>query len=123
MQALLREHKVTQVDLARMIGAGQSTVNNWCRGYRHIPDGRARQICDVLGIQKEELETGRRVIPEYLPDVVKVIRCRECRYYVPSSSVCVVYNFHPVVREDYCSYARLRDRKAEAEVAARLGRE
>lgn len=97
MQALLREHKVTQVDLARMIGAGQSTVNNWCRGYRHIP--------------------------EYLPDVVKVIWCRECRYYVPSSSVCVVYNFHPVVREDYCSYARLRDRKAEAEVAARLGRE
>lgn len=123
LQGILDAHHVSQRDLAQMIGVCTSTVSTWCCGARPLPLERAAQIVEALDLDPGELETGRRkAIAVHLPKTVEVIRCKDCRYFVPSTSVCVVFNYHPVIKADYCSYGRHRDDAAEAKAATEIVR-
>lgn len=41
-------------------------------------------------------------------DVVEVVRCKDCKWYVAQKMKCMLYEIH-MVKNDYCSYGKRRE--------------
>lgn len=47
---LMREHDVSDIDLAQRLNVNRSTVWRWRCGTHAIPDRRKAQVAEVLGV-------------------------------------------------------------------------
>lgn len=58
LQSIIRQHKLTQKELAENLGVPKSTVNNWIKLNRSIPAEQIIPICEFLGVSPYYLLTG-----------------------------------------------------------------
>lgn len=52
---LRNEKKLTQADMAEMLGIAVSTYNTYENGQRKVPENIAANIAKILGVKKEDI--------------------------------------------------------------------
>lgn len=63
LNSFLRQHGITQLQVARMLNTSQSLINAVLCGRRPLTDGMLLRLADAYGIDVRYLRTGR-VLPE-----------------------------------------------------------
>lgn len=75
LQSALREKKLAQKDLAKMLQTGTSTVSNWIKRGTIPSADTAVKIAQFLGVSVEWLVTGRDAVSEtFSREEVEVVR-------------------------------------------------
>lgn len=75
--------RLSQREIARLLGVHSSIVNHWARGSRPIPEDRIGSVADILGVTVEDLTAPKRrvrIVRHPLPPLTwaYVQKCQLC---------------------------------------------
>ena len=55
LQYYMGLHKITQVDLAKRLGVGTTSVHNWCSGIKTPRMDKVDKMCQIFGCLRSDL--------------------------------------------------------------------
>ena len=58
LNRILLEKNIQQNELANYVGVSNTTVNNWCKGYKMPRMNKVDKICSFLNISRSQLLDG-----------------------------------------------------------------
>lgn len=73
----LNKYGITQIELAKKLGVGTTSVYNWCNGIKTPRMDKVDMMCDLFHCNRSDLMEEKKEQAQIDPDIRRIQRARE----------------------------------------------
>lgn len=73
----LNKYEITQIELAKKLGVGTTSVYNWCNGIKTPRMDKVDIMCDLFHCNRSDLMEEKKEQAQIDPDIRRIQRARE----------------------------------------------